>query len=496
MGLFDRFKKDNKKEAEPEKEVMAVSEPEDQVKSEEQPVAEDPVKTEEQPEAEKPNEVKEESDFEDKLLLGVLDVFQITDSADLVVVGMLRGTLSVGERVNISNPGDDDGLVFATTVAMIENGPQSQVKTASNCQVALRLENGKQHPFKIGSVVYAGNVSDQELHDTYISALGDGYIMAKKMQISEGDIHRMSLTDCAEVWRLYAWFRSNNLKSQSDEEKAETKRNVDILGKALCEKVLNADAIYCIYNKKTGEPHMFSRTVKQNNRYECMPPDIMIFTEAYKEVMSTNFENDMTEVRKIENGKEKKGIYNFLSGAFYLNGACGIAVLSEQVGIAAQMLVPPPNYADANPKDIPVENPDLVRWMLLMTQMPQPQTEDQKLIYNLYYRFMGKEMVKARFLIPMMKDREFPPADEDGKVTIQEDTQIAFATMKGRFEKDAVLMYTDWKRLRKAYDKEWDAAVQPIGGMIDVMDCAINVTEHRDAGVYVNKQIYKDMMKL
>ncbi len=43
----------------------------------------------------------------------------------------------------------------------------------------------------------------------------------------------------------------------------------------------------------------------------CTPPDIMIFTEAYKSVMSTQFQEDRFEIKKIENGENRDGIRNF-----------------------------------------------------------------------------------------------------------------------------------------------------------------------------------------
>ncbi len=43
----------------------------------------------------------------------------------------------------------------------------------------------------------------------------------------------------------------------------------------------------------------------------CTPQDIMIFTEAYKSVMSTQFQEDRFEIKKIENGENRDGIRNF-----------------------------------------------------------------------------------------------------------------------------------------------------------------------------------------
>ena len=54
-------------------------------------------------------------------------------------------------------------------------------------------------------------------------------------------------------------------------------------------------------------------------------------------------------------------------------------------------------------------------------------------------------------------------------------------------------MFTDWKRLRMAYDEKWSGMVQQIDGMIDTLDCAINVTGHPQAGCYISKDMFTQM---
>ena len=242
---------------------------------------------------------------------------------------------------------------------------------------------------------------------------------------------------------------------------------------------------------------MFSRTIDQKDgTYRCTPPDIMIITEAYKPAMTAQFPENKFEIKKIENGEEKKGIYNFLGSSFYLNGACGICILSEQASIAAPMLVPKPDYSNVRPQDIPVTNPDLVRWMLLLGQIGKPEGNDAELIYKLYYRFMAQELVKARFLIPTQKEGEIPKGDENGKTVLEKNVSFKFPTMDGKYGRPAVRMYTDWKRLRMVYGEEWSALVQPVEGMIGVFDCAVNVTEFARAGCYIGAEMFEEIKKM
>lgn len=429
-------------------------------------------------------------------VLGVLDTFQLLNTDDLVVTGRVKGTIRVGDAVYVSNPGEDADEIFLTTIVGIETSPNVSAKEASDCAVGLRLEKGKLHKIKKGTVLYARDTSVAEVHNAYISALGDTYVVRQNLELSDKDIEELSIADCAEIWRLFSWFHSKTVHTESEEVKQENRRKIDVLGAALCKKILAADAIYCVYSKETGEPYMFSRTIdKKDGTYMCTPPDILIFTNAYKTIMSAQFPENKFEIKKIENGENKDGIYNFLGSTFYLNGACGVDVLSEQAAIEASMLVPVPDYSNVRPQDIPVTNPDLVRWMLLLGQMDKPEGHDAQLIYKLYYRFMSKEIVKAKFLIPMQSDDEIPQGNENGKIVLEKGVSIKFPTMEGKYDKPAVRMYTDWKRLRMVHGAEWNGFVQPIDGMIKIYDCAINATEYNKAGCYISEDMFEDMKK-
>ncbi len=427
---------------------------------------------------------------------GVQDTFKLLNSNDLVVVGRVKGTVNPGMAVYVSNFGDDNGSILVTTILGLEIN-QRPVDTATDCLVALKLEAGQKADIKIGSIVHTRDISTKEVHDAYISAIGDVYVMRKNLVLSDDEIASMSITDCAEAWRLFNWFHSKDSANESEEQKHVNRKKVEKLADALCKKILAADEIYTVFNKTTGEPHMFSHTIKQENgSYMCTPPDIMIISKAYSKPYEAMYPADKFEIRKIENGKNNDGIYNFLGSAFYLNGACGIAILSGQTAIDASKLVPKSDYGDTPQINIPVTNPELMRWMLLIGQLENPETPDAELIYKLYYRFMSIEMTKAMFVIPMKTDGEVPPADENGKTVLKQGLQLNFPTMKGKYGRDAIRMFTDWKRLHMEYGPEWSGFLQPVSGMIDVFDCAINSTKYPAAGCYISKEMYEEMIKM
>lgn len=469
MGLLDKFKKKN---ASAQADAQGV------------------------PVTDKAPEETREAAKEPGFVMGALDVYSLKDSDDCIVMGRVKGTIRKGDAVYVSEVGRDDGGILVTTAEGLEDGPGKAVTEATDCTVSVRLKLGMKYGVKPAMVLHSRSAKVAEVHNEYVNALGDTYVGRKKLVLTKQDAESLSITDCAEIYRLFAWFHTNVMKNETEEEKAANKKKANAFGALLCKKLFEADSIYCVYNKRTGEPHLFSKTIAQEDgNYLCTPPEIMLLTKAYKQYLAVYYPEDQFEIREIANGEDKKGIYNFLGSAFYLSGVCGVRVLSDHTAIAAPMLVPVPDYSKLRPQDVPVTNPDLVRWMLLIGQMGEPDTEDKEMIYKLYYKFLSKELVKAKLLIPMKKEGELGEPDENGKITLKKDAQIMFPTMDGKKEKEAVYMYTDWKRLRTVYGEEWEGLVQTVEGMIKPFDCVINVSEYTAAGCYISEEMFEDMKR-
>lgn len=431
----------------------------------------------------------------------VCDSFHLKESNDLVVVGRVNGVIHVGDAVYISNPGEDNASVELSTIVGLEQGDGKghfvQLQEADNTRVSVRLENCADFNIKPGTVLHSRAASDRDVHSEYINGIGDGYVQGKQVNLTEEDYEKMSITDLTETWRLlnFVMSKQGDIPESVYQEK---RQKVGKIAEAMIKKLFELDSIYVIYNKKTNEPHLYSGTIHREDGYECTPPDIMIVTEAYQSFYAKSFEGKNVELRKIENGEDKKGIYNFLGYCFFVNGARGVDFLYEEIAISYEQFMPAPDYSGMREVDIPVNNPDVERWLLLLGQMGVPETDDEKLICNLYYRFLGQEIVKARFIVPMRFMGEKPVSeegDEEGKLTLKKDTSFQIAVQPGKNGKDAVRFYTDWQKLHMEYGKEWSGMIQTIEQMIDIYDIAINVTKFPQAGCYINKELYEGMKK-
>lgn len=442
-----------------------------------------------------PEREEEDSDPSVKkcsFVMGVLGVKPVTGTENLAVTGNIKGNVEANMIIAAINFGDDNKNAVMTTVTGIQIDEQ-MADSATDCNATLILEDARELDIGIGTVLYTRDMSEDSIHDAYVSALGDAYVKERSLKITVEEMQGLSLTDCSEIWRLNAWYMGHAGKDEDEEIKEERRKRLDKLVAAMCDKIIKADEIYYVHDKKTGEAHLFSQTVdKGDGAYICTPPNILIVTKAYRRHYRKVYGSDKLELAVVRNGDDKKGIGNFLAGNFYINGACGAAINVVQTSIAAGMLVKKPDHKGIPVTNIPVTNPDLVRWMLLIGQMdpPSEDKDDSALVFRLYYRFMGIELTKAKLIIPMKHE-----ADADGKAA-DKDLNLGIATMKGKGDRDAVIMYTDWRRLRSEYGKEWDGMIHTVAGLIGKFDCAINPTRFPAAGAYITGKMYEDIAKM
>ena len=427
-----------------------------------------------------------------EFVLGIEDTFRLKDSNDIVVVGLLKGTVVPHAAAYLHSFSDTDEPITVTTVERIEINHQ-MVPSATDCQVALMLKNAANANIHIGTVLATRNITAEQVHSAYVNAIGNAYISTRKLNLSREELDAMSMTDMSEAWRLYQYATRQGAISDTQDTQ---RHKMDRVAEVLCQRILAQDEIHIIYNRHTGEPHMFSQTIDNHDgTYTTTPPEIGIITPAYLPMYKTKFNNEHWGIRSISRGEDGAGITNILGHSFYLNGAAAIQINGPHVGVVAEKLVPKPNYDHLPEIQRPVTNPDLMRWILLIGQMAEPNTDDEKQIFGIYYNFMLQNLTKAMFLVPMKHNNTIPEPDADGMTTMTKDTTVQLATLPGKGERQAVRMYTDWARLKEAMGNDWDGFVQPIESLIDVFDIAINCTEHPGCGCYIDKNAFANAVE-
>ena len=442
---------------------------------------------------------KEAEEAKGNACLGVLDLFPMKETNQLLIVGSLEGSLNVGDQLQFCNP--DQGMEILGSVEVKKLSSQNKDADSLTDEVLAHLvvdRNPSLDKLKKGSVLYSPGVDEETRLSAYSDALYRAFVAIQEGQLTNEDYLAASLDDSVEILRLFLWKCRQNQETESEESYQANTRKLERLAEIVKDKLLAADSVYAVYSEKTGEPYLFSTTYDRGEEgYLCTDPMIMLLTPSwYRQFKETIDSRPNSVVKLIENTEDKKGIENFLGTAFYLNGALGAIFNSKEVSISASALVQKPDFSDLPEIQVPVMNPDLVRWMLLMGQLDYPIKEEQELLYKLYYKFFSEALPKAKFLIPLDAASEFKGDSQEGNsFVLEKDSSFNIPVKEGKDGRNSVPVFTDWKRLRMVFDEKWNGMIEEAGGMIEVFDYAINPTEYYEAGAYVSLTAFKEMQK-
>ena len=442
---------------------------------------------------------KEAEEAKGNACLGVLDLFPMKETNQLLIVGSLEGSLNVGDQLQFCNP--DQGMEILGSVEVKKLSSQNKDADSLTDEVLAHLVVDRipsLDKLKKGSVLFSSGVDEEQKLSSYSDALYRAFVAIQEGQLTNEDYLAASLDDSVEILRLFLWKCRQNQETESEESYQANTRKLERLAEIVKDKLLAADSVYAVYSEKTGEPYLFSTTYDRGEEgYLCTDPMIMLLTPSwYRQFKETIDSRPNSVVKLIENTEDKKGIENFLGTAFYLNGALGAIFNSKEVSISASALVQKPDYSNLPEIQVPVMNPDLVRWMLLMGQLDSPTTEDEEIIYKLYYKFFSEAMLKAKFLIPLDAASEFKDDSQKGSsFVLEKDSSFNIPVKEGKDGRNSVPVFTDWKRLRMVFDEKWNGMIEEAGGMIEVFDYAINPTEYYEAGAYVSLTAFKEMQK-
>lgn len=211
--------------------------------------------------AKKEKELEEEEYRNASYILGVEDTFALKENNDIVVVGNLRGTVKNGYPIYIKNFSEDDTITLAIINGIEVWDPHVnknvQVHMASNRHVALRIADGTKLNLKKGTILFSHNTKTNDVCRVYTNTIGDTFVSGQKLEFSEKDKAQMSISDCAEIWRLFQFYREKN-GEETGKIKEDNDIKLEVLSEILCDKILRAPYIYTLYSKKTGEPYLYS----------------------------------------------------------------------------------------------------------------------------------------------------------------------------------------------------------------------------------------------
>ena len=402
------------------------------------------------------------------------------DSEDLVVIGLVRGTIHVGDEVIITNLGSDNDKPAKAVISALEDANKGQVKKASGDNVVVTIKDGKKHNVYKGTVLHFEGVSEDDLRASYLYAIINAFLFWQNGILMDEDRRRFSIADLIEIWRQSIHFCDTQA---SDENYAYYFEKIIILMEQVRATLLTLDEIYAVYSVKTGEPALFiSSTRNKDGSLEPAETMVRLIPTAYKEKITYP---DEFELRCIENGLNKDGILNFLNEVIFLNGAEGIEFISDETSINAKALVKSPDLEGMREVDKPIMNPEVVRCLLMLGQIGNTTTlgkRDRDFLSNLYLNRLTEALKTARFIVPIKVEGELPKPNEKGETSFAEDVKYELAMKELKDNKKAVPIFTDWKRFNEEYGDGWRGLLQPLGGPLIPHPVLINGTLYFETG--------------
>ena len=402
------------------------------------------------------------------------------DSEDLVVIGLVRGTIHVGDEVIITNLGSDNDKPAKAVISALEDANKGQVKKASGDNVVVTIKDGKKHNVYKGTVLHSEGVSEDKLRASYLYAIINAFFFWQGGELTDEDRRRFSIADLIEIWRQSIHFCDTQA---SDENYAYYFEKIIILMEQVRATLLTLDEIYAVYSVKTGEPALFiSSTRNKDGSLEPAETMVRLIPTAYKEKITYP---DEFELRCIENGLNKDGILNFLNEVIFLNGAEGIEFISDKTSINAKALIKAPDLEGMREVDKPIMNPEVVRCLLMLGQIGDTTTlgkRDRDFLSKLYLNRLTEALKTARFIVPIKVEGELPKPNEKGETSFAEDVKYELAMKELKDNKKAVPIFTDWKRFNEEYGDGWRGLLQPLGGPLIPHPVLINGTLYFETG--------------
>ena len=405
------------------------------------------------------------------------------DSEDLVVIGLVRGTIHVGDEVIITNLGSDNDKPAKAVISALEDANKGQVKKASGDNVVVTIKDGKKHNVYKGTVLHFEGVSEDDLRASYLYAIINAFFFWQNGKLMDEDRRRFSIADLIEIWRQSIRFCDDSAAQHSHGTHAFYLEKILLLMEQVRATLLTLDEIYAVYSVKTGEPALFiSSTRNKDGSLEPAETMVRLIPAAYKEKITYP---DEFVLRRIENGPDKDGIQNFLNEVIFLNGAEGIEFISDETSINAKALVKSPDLEGMREVDKPIMNPEVVRCLLMIGQISDTTTlgkRDRNFLSNLYFHRLTEALKTARFIVPIKVEGELPKPNEKGETSFAEDVKYELAMKELKDNKKAVPIFTDWKRFNEEYGDGWRGLLQPLGGPLIPHPVLINGTLYFETG--------------
>ena len=428
--------------------------------------------------------------------LGAVNIFKEEDnSSDLMVVGFVKGSIKVGDEIVVTKMSCVTETPVKTTVLSLEI-PEGEVQEASDTMVMARVQDGAKLDIYKGTVLHSENAPVEQLYNAYIAALGIAFVNEQEGKLTKEDCERLAASDISEIWQLY--YRAHAEEAKRFEAKQvllNYKRRE--LYKLIREKLFLLDAVYVVYSVETDEPYLFSHASEdEKGTLSVTMPMARLIPSSYIHNLKESFgKNEIFDFKRIENGPDKEGIRNFIRDLFIYDGIRGIQYCGEKTTILAEQLVDLPRYKGMDEIEIPVTNPNVIKWLYLARQLGKLNTKDKKRLSQVYLYEFYEALKTAKFIAPMRLHGYDQLLEDNPQTDVVPNIPFDLVMQPGDTKELTLKVYTDWKRLRKHHGEDCKALIVTLDEPLAFHDVVINPGDHPMAAATITEEWYNEVKR-
>ncbi|WP_314046590.1 SseB family protein [uncultured Granulicatella sp.] len=428
--------------------------------------------------------------------LGVVNFFKGDDNPSyLMVVGFVKGSIKVGDEMVVTKMSCVTETPVKTTVLSLEV-PEGEVQEATETIVMARVQDGAKLDIYKGTVLHSENAPDVELYNAYTVALGIAFVDEQEGKLTKEDCEKLAASDISEIWQLYYRVHAEEAK-RFEAKQVLLKYKRRELYKLIREKLFLVDDIYVVYSVETDEPYLFSHASEdEKGSLSVTMPMAQLIPSSYIHNLKEMFgKNENFVFKRIENGPDKEGIRNFIRDLFIYDGIRGIQYCGEETTILAEQLVDLPRYKGMDETEIPVTNPNVIKWLYLARQLGKLNTKDKKTLSQVYLYQFYEALKTAKFIAPMRLHGYDQLLEDNPQTEIEPNIPFDLAMQTGKTKELTLQVYTDWKRLRKHRGEDCKGLIVTLDEQLEYYDVVINPGGHPMAAATITEELYNEVKK-
>lgn len=428
--------------------------------------------------------------------LGVVNFFKGDDnSSDLMVVGFVKGSIKVGDEIVVTNMSCVTETPVKTTVLSLEVH-EGKVQEASDTMVMAIVQDGTKLGIYKGTVLHSENAPDAQRYNAYIVALGVAFVDEQEGKLTKEDCEKLAASDISEIWQLYYRVHAEEAKRFEAKQVLLNYKRREFY-KLIREKLFLLDDVYVVYSVETDEPYLFTHPSEDEKGSLFVPmPMAQLIPSSYIHNLKESFgKNEIFNFKRIDNGPDKDGIRNFIRDLFIYDGIRGIQYCGEKTTILAEQLVDLPRYKGMDETEIPVTNPNVIKWLYLARQLGKLNTKDKKTLSQVYLYQFYEALKTAKFIAPMRLHGYDQLLEDSPQTEIEPNIPFDLAMQTGKTKELTLQVYTDWKRLRKHRGEDCKGLIVTLDEQLEYYDVVINPGGHPMAAATITEELYNEVKK-